>query len=117
MFKKNDKLIPVLCGSESLAAPQPPNAVQARRGRHRFVPVHRNERPALRSARAGCGCPGAPERGRRAVALAATVPERLTYLLDQHGLTRADLVPLLGTAGRVSEALNGKGELSLSMIR
>jgi len=47
----------------------------------------------------------------------ATVPEILTYLMDQHGLTRADLVPLLGTASRVSEVLNGKRELSMSMIR
>ncbi|HEY6456103.1 MAG TPA: hypothetical protein VIY90_12580 [Steroidobacteraceae bacterium] len=46
-----------------------------------------------------------------------TVPELLTYLMDQHGLTRADLVPLLGTASRVSEVLNGKRELSMSMIR
>lgn len=48
---------------------------------------------------------------------AATVPELLTYLMDQHGLTRSDLVPLLGTASRVSEVLNGKRELSMSMIR
>jgi HTH-type transcriptional regulator/antitoxin HigA len=47
----------------------------------------------------------------------ATVPELLTYLMDQHGLTRADLVPLLGTASRVSEVLNGKRELSMSMVR
>lgn len=48
---------------------------------------------------------------------AARVPELLTYLMDQHGLTRADLVLLLGTASRVSEVLNGKRELSMSMIR
>lgn len=47
----------------------------------------------------------------------ATLPELLTYLMDQHGLTRADLIPLLGTASRVSEVLNGKRELSMSMIR
>lgn len=47
----------------------------------------------------------------------ATVAEVLTYLMDQQGLTRADLVPLLGTASRVSEVLNGKRELSMSMIR
>ena len=27
-----------------------------------------------------------------------TLPDLLTYLMDQHGLARADLVPLLGTA-------------------
>jgi len=46
-----------------------------------------------------------------------TLPDLLTYLLDQHGLSRADLVPLLGTASRVSEVLNGKRELSMSMVR
>ena len=46
-----------------------------------------------------------------------TVPDLLTYLMEQHGLSRADLVPLLGTASRVSEVLNGKRELSMSMVR
>jgi HTH-type transcriptional regulator / antitoxin HigA len=46
-----------------------------------------------------------------------SLPELLTYLMDEHGLSRADLVPLLGTASRVSEVLNGKRELSMSMIR
>ncbi|HWX26935.1 MAG TPA: helix-turn-helix domain-containing protein [Steroidobacteraceae bacterium] len=46
-----------------------------------------------------------------------TLPDLLTYLMEQHGLSRADLVPLLGTASRVSEVLNGKRELSMSMVR
>ena len=46
-----------------------------------------------------------------------TLPDLLTYLMDQHGLSRADLVPLLGAASRVSEVLNGKRELSMSMVR
>ncbi len=46
-----------------------------------------------------------------------TLPDLLTYLMDQHGLARADLVPLLGTASRVSEVLKGKRELSMSMVR
>jgi HTH-type transcriptional regulator / antitoxin HigA len=46
-----------------------------------------------------------------------TLPELPAYLMDQHGLSRADLVPLLGTASRVSEVLNGKRELSMSTIR
>jgi HTH-type transcriptional regulator/antitoxin HigA len=37
--------------------------------------------------------------------------------MDQHGLSRADLIPLLGTASRVSEVLTGKRELSMSMVR
>ena len=48
---------------------------------------------------------------------APTLPDLLTYLMDQHRLSRADLVPLLGTASRVSEVLNGKRELSMSMVR
>jgi HTH-type transcriptional regulator / antitoxin HigA len=46
----------------------------------------------------------------------ATLPALLGYLMDQHGLSRADLVPLLGTASRVSEVLSGKRELSMSMV-
>ncbi|MEJ0026653.1 MAG: hypothetical protein WDN01_11550 [Rhizomicrobium sp.] len=47
----------------------------------------------------------------------ARLPELLTYLMDQHGLTRADLVPLLGTPSRVSEVLAGKRELSMTMVK
>jgi HTH-type transcriptional regulator/antitoxin HigA len=46
-----------------------------------------------------------------------SLPALLTYLMDQHGLRRADLIPLLGTASRVSEVLNGKRELSMTMVR
>ena len=41
----------------------------------------------------------------------------LEYLMDQHGLTRADLVPLLGTVSRVSEVLSGKTGFSMAMIQ
>ena len=50
---------------------------------------------------------------RRQVAL----PDLLGYLMDQHGLSRSDLIPLLGTASRVSEVLSGKRELSMTMVR
>jgi HTH-type transcriptional regulator/antitoxin HigA len=46
-----------------------------------------------------------------------TLPDLLNYLMDQHGLSRGDLVPLLGTASRVSEVMNGKRELSMNMVR
>jgi HTH-type transcriptional regulator/antitoxin HigA len=39
------------------------------------------------------------------------------YLMDQHGLSRADMVPLLGTASRVSEVLSGKKRLSIAMVQ
>jgi HTH-type transcriptional regulator / antitoxin HigA len=45
------------------------------------------------------------------------LPDLLTYLMDQHGLSRANLVPILGTASRVSEVPNGKRELSMSIVR
>jgi HTH-type transcriptional regulator/antitoxin HigA len=45
------------------------------------------------------------------------LPDLLAYLMEQHGLSRANLVPLLGTPSRVSEVLNGKRELSMSMVR
>ena len=45
------------------------------------------------------------------------LPALLTYLMDQHGMTRADLAPLLGTPSRVSEVLGGKRDLSLTMVR
>ena len=46
-----------------------------------------------------------------------TLPDLLAYLMDQHGLSRADLVPLLGTPSRVSEVLSGKRELSMTMVK
>jgi HTH-type transcriptional regulator / antitoxin HigA len=46
-----------------------------------------------------------------------SLPVLLGYLMDQHGLSRADLVPLLGTASRVSEVLSGKRDLSMTMVR
>src|ERR1700687_6063373 len=48
---------------------------------------------------------------------APTLPVLLAYLMDQHSLSRADLVPLLGTASRVSEVLAGKRDLSMTMVR
>ena len=41
----------------------------------------------------------------------------IRYLMDQHGVTRAQLVPILGTPSRVSEVLRGKKELSMTMIQ
>ncbi len=46
-----------------------------------------------------------------------SLPDLLTYLMNQHGLSRGDLIPLLGTASRVSEVLTGKRELSMTMVR
>lgn len=43
--------------------------------------------------------------------------EVVLYLMDQHGLSRADLVLLLGTPSRVSEVLQGKKGLSMAMIQ
>ena len=41
----------------------------------------------------------------------------IRHLMDQHGLTRADMVPILGTPSRVSEVLRGKKALSMAMVQ
>src|SRR5712672_3312996 len=41
----------------------------------------------------------------------------IRHLMDQHGVTRADMVPILGTPSRVSEVLRGKKELSMAMVQ
>lgn len=41
----------------------------------------------------------------------------ISYLMDQHGVTRAQLVPILGTPSRVSEVLRGKKGLSMAMVQ
>jgi HTH-type transcriptional regulator/antitoxin HigA len=45
------------------------------------------------------------------------VADLIRHLMDQHGLSRADLVPILGTPGRVSEVLSGKKGLSMAMLQ
>jgi HTH-type transcriptional regulator/antitoxin HigA len=46
-----------------------------------------------------------------------SVADLLRHLMDQHGLTRADLIPLLGTPTRVSEVMRGKKGLSMAMVQ
>lgn len=43
--------------------------------------------------------------------------EAIKFRMDQQGLTPRDLEPFIGTSGRVSEVLNRKRKLSLSMIK
>lgn len=43
--------------------------------------------------------------------------EAILFRLDQAGLSRKDLIPLIGAASKVSEVLSRKRPLSLSMIR
>jgi HTH-type transcriptional regulator/antitoxin HigA len=45
------------------------------------------------------------------------MPELIHHLMEQHGLTRADMVPILGTPSRVSEVLTGKKGLSMAMVQ
>jgi HTH-type transcriptional regulator/antitoxin HigA len=45
------------------------------------------------------------------------IAELIRHLMDEHGLTRADMVPILGTASRVSEVLRGKKGLSMAMVQ
>lgn len=48
---------------------------------------------------------------------AADPIEAIKFCMDQQGLTPRDLEPFIGPSGRVSEVLNGKRRLSLSMIK
>jgi HTH-type transcriptional regulator/antitoxin HigA len=48
---------------------------------------------------------------------APSTAEMIRYLMDQNGLTRADLMPILGTPSRVSEVLRGKKGLSMTMVQ
>jgi len=41
----------------------------------------------------------------------------IRFRMDQMGLSRKDLEPLIGSRGRVAEVLNGQRSLSLQMIR
>src|SRR5438477_11380936 len=50
---------------------------------------------------------------RRAVRIA----DLIRHLMDQHDLSRADMVPILGTPSRVSEILSGKKGLSIAMVQ
>lgn len=43
--------------------------------------------------------------------------EAILFRVEQMGLTRKDLEPFIGSRHRVSEVLNRKRELSISMIR
>jgi HTH-type transcriptional regulator/antitoxin HigA len=46
-----------------------------------------------------------------------SIADLIRHLMDQHDLTRADLVPILGTPSRVSEILRGKKGLSMAMLQ
>lgn len=43
--------------------------------------------------------------------------QAIQFAMEQRGLTRSDLEPLIGSRARVSEILNNKRRLTLSMIR
>jgi HTH-type transcriptional regulator/antitoxin HigA len=43
--------------------------------------------------------------------------EAIKYRMERQGLTRKDLEPMIGTRTRVAEVLNGKRNLSITMIR
>jgi HTH-type transcriptional regulator/antitoxin HigA len=43
--------------------------------------------------------------------------EAITFRMEQQGLSRKDLLPILGTTGRTSEVFSRKRPLTLGMIR
>jgi HTH-type transcriptional regulator/antitoxin HigA len=47
----------------------------------------------------------------------ASTADLIRHLMDQHGLTRAEMVPILGSPSRVSEVLRGKKGLSMAMVQ
>ena len=48
---------------------------------------------------------------------ATSVADLIRFLMDQHGLSRADMAPILGSPSRVSEVLSGKKGLSITMVQ
>src|SRR3977135_3368679 len=46
-----------------------------------------------------------------------SIADLIRHLMDQHGLTRADMVPILGTPSRVSEVLRGKKGLRMARVQ
>jgi HTH-type transcriptional regulator/antitoxin HigA len=47
----------------------------------------------------------------------ASTADLIRHLMDQHGVTRAEMIPILGTPSRVSEVLRGKKGLSMAMVQ
>jgi HTH-type transcriptional regulator/antitoxin HigA len=47
----------------------------------------------------------------------STPIQMIEFAMDQQGLTRKDLEPMIGSRARVSEVLGGKRNLTLAMIR
>lgn len=43
--------------------------------------------------------------------------EAIRFRMEQKELKQKDLIPIFGSKGKVSEVLNGKRDLSLTMIR
>jgi HTH-type transcriptional regulator/antitoxin HigA len=55
---------------------------------------------------------------KRTIQIPASTPaEAIRFRMEQSGLKQRDLVPFIGTKGRVSEVLAGKRELTLTMVR
>jgi len=46
-----------------------------------------------------------------------SIADLIRHLMDQHGLTRSDMLPILGTPSRVGEILRGKKGLSMAMVQ
>ncbi len=49
--------------------------------------------------------------------IAADPIDAIKFRMEQQGLTQKDLEPFIGSSGRVSEVLNHKRGLSLSMVK
>jgi HTH-type transcriptional regulator/antitoxin HigA len=45
------------------------------------------------------------------------VPEIIRYLMDQNGMTKADMIAVLGSPDRAQNVLSGKKPLTMAMVQ
>ena len=74
-------------------------------------------RPNRHSPASGAGDPDPAHEEPRWTRRPPGPADLILHLMDQHGLTRADMVPILGAPSRGSEILSGKKGLSMAMVQ
>ena len=82
----------------------------------RLMDIEKPSRDERRQLELGAHLVAEYEDGKWPVPMPTPV-EAIRFRMDQQGLTRKDLEPMIGSPSKVSEVLNGKRSLSLSMVR
>ena len=82
----------------------------------RLMDIEKPSRDERRQLELGAHLVAEYEDGQWPVPMPTPV-EAIRFRMDQQGLTRKDLEPMIGSPSKVSEVLNGKRSLSLSMVR